>query len=345
MHAFELRLAECWPPEQWRDVTVAVAVSGGADSVALLRALCRVKSGGAGRLGAAHFNHYLREEAGGDQRFVENLCAQLEIPCVSGGVAVAETAASTGEGLEEAARRLRYAFLASAAGRLGARFVAAAHTANDQAETILHRILRGTGIGGLAGMPRARPLGPATLIRPMLTLRRDEVLAYLHDVNQTYREDASNADCRFTRNRLRRELLPLLAREFNPRVEEVLLRLGSLAGEVQQVVAGLVDALMERAVICPSAEQAILDRRELHAQPRHVLRELLIRVWRRQGWPLQAMGGAQWEQLAEMLLGQKRGHSAFLEKPECPLFWRRTFPGAILAEVAEDALQLIRLPQ
>jgi tRNA(Ile)-lysidine synthase len=335
MHAFESRLAECWPPEQWQDVTVAVAVSGGADSVALLRALCRVKQGGAGRLCAAHFNHYLRDEAVEDQRFVEGICEQLGIPCESGGAAVAEIAASTGEGVEEAARRLRYAFLASAAGRLGARFVATAHTANDQAETILHRILRGTGIGGLAGMPRVRALGPATLIRPLLTLRRTEVLAYLHDLKQGYREDTSNANRRFTRNRLRHELLPLLAREFNPRIEEVLLRLGRLADEVQQVLAPLVDALMERAVTCPGAEQAILNRRELLGQPRYLLRELLIRVWRRQGWPLQAMGGVQWEQLAEMLVPEKERHP----------FSQQIFPGAILAEVTAEALQLIRLPR
>jgi tRNA(Ile)-lysidine synthase len=334
MHAFERRLAESWPPDDWRDVTVVVAVSGGADSTALLAALHRIKPGGSGRLCAAHFNHRLREEAAADQRFVESLCGQLGVPCETGAADVAATAASTGEGVEEAARRLRYAFLASTAGRLGARFVAAAHTADDQAETILHRILRGTGIGGLAGMPRARPLGPATLIRPMLGLRHAEALAYLNDLGQTYREDVSNFDRRFTRNRLRGQLLPLLARQFNPRVEEALLRLGSLAGEVQQIIDDRVDALLEAAVVFPGAEQALLDRRELLHQPRYVLRELLIRVWRRQGWPLQAMGSAQWEQLAEMLVvGDESGKG------------RQTFPGAILADVAEDAMQLLRLPQ
>jgi tRNA(Ile)-lysidine synthase len=344
-HHFETRLAEAWPPVEWGDVTVLVAVSGGADSVALLCALKRMKTAGPGRLWAAHFNHQLREEAAGDRWFVENLCEILGIPCEAGDNAVAEIAASTGEGIEEAARRLRYAFLAAAAGRVGARFVATAHTANDQAETILHRILRGTGIRGLAGMPRIRPLGPATLIRPMLGFRHGEVLAYLHDLGQTYREDASNADRRFTRNRLRRELLPLLAQQYNPRIEEVLLRLGRLAGEIQEVVGAWVDDLMERAVSFPSGEQALVDRRELRRQPRYLLRELLLGVWRRQQWPLQAMGGAQWEELAGMLLSEKRGCSFFFEKQSRPLFlpWKKTFPGSILAEVSEETMQLIRL--
>jgi len=206
----------------------------------------------------------------------------------------------------------------------------------DQAETILHRVLRGTGIRGLAGMPRTRPLGPATLIRPMLSQSRSEVLAYLHDLEQPYREDMSNADHRFTRNRLRGELLPLLARRFNPRVEEVLLRLGRLAGEVQQLVDTEVDTLFERAVECPDASRAILRRAELLPQPQYLLRELLMRVWRRQGWPRQAMGGAHWEQLAEMLVAGGTG------EPSTP--WKQTFPGAVLAEVTGDAMQLIRLP-
>jgi tRNA(Ile)-lysidine synthase len=277
-----------------------------------------------------HFHHRLRDEADEDLRFVETLCAELQIPLQCGAADAAEYAAGNGEGVEEAARRLRYAFLADAAGWFGGRFVATAHTADDQAETILHRILRGTGVGGLAGMPRARTLGPATLIRPMLGFRRTEALMYLSDLGQTYRDDASNFDCRFTRNRLRHELMPLLARQFNPRVEEALLRLGRLAGEVQQVVAEQVETLLERAAAFPSGEQAILDRRGLLGQPRHLLRELLIRIWRRQGWPRQAMGGAQWEQLADLLLDGGP---------------RQTFPGAILAEVVEDALHLTRLPR
>src|SRR3989304_4412 len=167
-HPFETRLAGLWPPEECREVTVLVAVSGGADSVAWLRALVALKTAGAGRLCVAHFNHYLRAEAEEDEQFVHALCKRFGLPCETGGKDVGQLVLPASEGIEETARRVRYAFLNETAGRLGARFVVTAHTADDQAETILHRIVRGTGIIGLSGMARARPLGPATLLRPLL---------------------------------------------------------------------------------------------------------------------------------------------------------------------------------
>ncbi len=189
LHPFETHLAECWPPEEWLELTVLVAVSGGADSVALLRAVATLKTGGAGRLCAAHFNHKLRHEADEDQRFVVSLCKQLCLSCETGCREVAQLAADRGEGIEPAARRARYDFLKETAGRLGARFVLTAHTADDQAETILHRVVRGTGISGLAGMSRSRCLGHATLLRPLLGVRRRELEEYLHDIGQPFRED------------------------------------------------------------------------------------------------------------------------------------------------------------
>ena len=140
-------------------MTVLAAVSGGADSVALLRAVAALKTGGAGRLCVAHFNHKLRDQADEDQQFVVALCKQIGLSCETGASDVAQLAANEGEGIEPAARRARYEFLKQAAGRVGARFVLTAHTADDQAETILHRIIRGTGIAGLAGMSRSRRLG------------------------------------------------------------------------------------------------------------------------------------------------------------------------------------------
>ena len=171
LHPLETRLAEAWPPEDWQDVTVLVAVSGGADSVALLRAIVALKTAGEGRLVAAHLNHQLRPaEAEADQALVVELCRRLGVACEVGRVRLDLAGPEGRDGLEAAARRARYQFLEATAARLGARFVVTAHTADDQAETILHRILRGTGIGGLSGMARARPLGPATLIRPLLAV-------------------------------------------------------------------------------------------------------------------------------------------------------------------------------
>ena len=168
LHPFETRLADSWPPENWKDLTVLVAVSGGGDSVGLLRGLAALKPPGEGRLIAAHVNHKLRGvDSDADQEFVRGLCRQLELACEV-ATATVDTAGSRGQGIEATARRARYAALEEMAGRVGARFVVTAHTADDQAETILHRILRGTGLRGLSGMSRSRPLGPATLLRPLL---------------------------------------------------------------------------------------------------------------------------------------------------------------------------------
>ena len=261
---------------------------------------------------------------------------------------------SGSDGIEAAARQARYEFLEAAAAREGARYVVTAHTADDQAETILHHIIRGTGIAGLAGMARTRPLGPATLIRPLLGFRRAELLAYLSDLGQPFRDDSSNRDTRFTRNRIRHELLPRLAEEFNSGVVEALLRLGSLAGESQEVIDGLAGELADQYVrqegpgavfikaigrsgtpcLTKDGKQGVRHGvPDLRPTP-YLLRELLMEIWRRQGWPMQAMGFAQWDLLEQMLAcpaGSSLGRSS-----------RQTFPGGILAERGESGLRLRR---
>jgi tRNA(Ile)-lysidine synthase len=334
LHPLEARFADLWPAEEWHELTVLLAVSGGADSVALLRAMTALKTGGAGRLCVAHFNHQLREDAEEDEQFVRALCKRFNLLCETGRNDVGQLAASSKEGLEETARRVRYAFLNETAGSLGARFVVTAHTADDQAETILHRIVRGTGIVGLSGMSRSRPFGPATLFRPLLTIRRQELLEYLSDLGQPFREDPSNADRRFTRNRIRQELLPLLAKQYNSGVSEALLRLGLLAGEVQEVVEGLVAGLHEKAVKYETAASVEIDAAQLSGQPRYLLRELLLLVWRRQSWPMQAMGFAQWDQLAQMFSQKNYNINAATV--------RQTFPGNIQAEMRDGVLRLYR---
>ena len=325
----ESKLATLWPPSDWDDVTVVVAVSGGCDSVALLRAMTALKGGGPGRLCAAHLNHQLRPAADEDERFVVELCRHLGVRCEVGRAAVDQLAADAGDGLEAAARTARYRFLEETAGRLGARFVATAHTADDQAETILHRILRGTGIRGLAGMPRARPLGHATLIRPLIELRRDELRAYLDALEQPWRDDPSNAELRFTRNRIRHQTMPQLRRQFNAGLTEALLRLGTLAGEAQAVADELVAEWLDRCVTTADSGATQIELAELAGRPRYLVREVLIAVWRRQGWPLQAMGHQQWDELGE------------LAQPAAPPA-RRFFPGDVMVEVAAGRMRLSR---
>jgi len=334
-HPLLCRLARAWPPETWQDLTVLVAVSGGADSTALLHAMSALKTAGAGRLAVAHFNHHLRaRESDADEAFVVKLASQLGLPCEVGHARGDQIAAARpGAGLEAAARTARYGFFRQAAARHGARYLVTAHTADDQAETILHRIVRGTGIAGLSGMARVRTLGPATtLIRPLLGFRRAELLAYLDDLGQPYRIDRSNDDVRFTRNRIRHELLPLLAAQHGPGVIDALLRLGTLAGEVQTVVDGAVGDLADRCVSEGPSGGLHIDTGPLAGQPRYLVRELLIAAWRGQGWPMQAMGFAQWDLLAEMIAASTK------PAPTTPA--RRTFPGGILAQAAEGCLVL-----
>src|SRR5205823_11908216 len=134
---------------------------------------------------------------------------------------VAAVAQGSGRGIEETARDERYRFLEVTAVAIGCRAIATAHTADDQAETILHHVLRGTGLAGLRGIPRARELASGiTLIRPLLDLERSVVLDYLAKIGQDFRDDASNRDEAYTRNRIRHQLLPLLAREYNPHIGE-----------------------------------------------------------------------------------------------------------------------------
>lgn len=349
LHLVESRLTATWPPKAWEDVTVLLAVSGGADSVALLRAMATLKRRGPGRLYAAHLNHQLRgADSEADEAFVVHLCSTLKIHCEVGHVSADRLTAAPGDGLEAAARQVRYEFLRQTAERLGARYIVTAHTADDQAETILHRILRGTGLTGLAGMPRARVLSPAcTLIRPLLGIRRTELLGYLADLRQPFRSDLSNDDRRFTRNRIRHELLPKLAADFNPNVVEALLRLGHMAGEVQELVTQLVDDLSQQCVTQPAADVIQINTRPLVQEPRYLIRELLIAAWRRAGWPLQAMGFAEWDLLAEMAV-PSRGRATHQTLPhdtsdlEHLPPQKQVFPGNVIAENREGEVYLQR---
>lgn len=188
------------------------AVSGGADSVALLFAMYLLKDKLNIHLSAAHFNHHLRgAESDRDARFVEDLCGGLGIPLYMG-----EGTVVPGEkGLEAAARDARYAFLKGLPGK-----IATAHTADDNAETVLLHLVRGTGLKGLGGIP---PVS-GRLLRPMLTVTRREVEDFLREYSLKHVEDSSNESSAFLRNRIRHEVMPLLRRE-NPRIGENLSRL------------------------------------------------------------------------------------------------------------------------
>lgn len=307
---------------------VLVAVSGGPDSVALLLALVGpgCQPGPEAALNtrhpnpetptgwqpvatnavAAHLNHQLRgAESDADEAFTRDLCAQVGVPFVCHRLDIAALARASGENVEAVARQQRYAWLREVAREHGLPMVATGHTASDQAETVLHRLLRGTGIEGLRGIAPRRPLGDGVdLVRPLLDVSRADVLEYLRLAGVTARHDATNDDTSLTRNRIRHELLPLLARDYNPRVEEVLARLATQAEETFAEEESRAAELLARAERPRAGERVVLDAAELVGASRGVLRSALRVLWQREGWPMAGMGMDHWEGVAAVCRGE-----------------------------------------
>jgi tRNA(Ile)-lysidine synthase len=304
-----------------------VAVSGGADSVALLRALHSLNR----QLTVAHLNHQLRgADSEADAAFVGELCRSLDVPFRVKALDVA--AMATGDNLEATARSLRYAFFIQVADETGADWIATGHTADDQAETVLHRIIRGTGIQGLRGIAPARAgegspqtrrafaekwpaaikekwpiankeLSPLDrLIRPFLSVTRAEILTYLSALNQPFREDVTNADPRFTRNRIRHELMPLL-KSFNPDVVSALAHLAEQASDAHEVIEAVAAEVLVKAERPRAGRVVILDVDSL-GNSRAVIRAVLRRLWMREGWPMSEMGFDAWDRAVAVACGE-----------------------------------------
>jgi len=204
---------------------VLVAVSGGADSVALAYVLAELGY----PIEIAHFDHETRDGASAaDARFVERLANRLNAPYHLERRPVAREACAAGKSFEHHARDLRYAFFLRTARERGIAAIATGHHADDQAETVLLRILRGSGLQGLAGIPPVRETDGARIVRPLIACSRVEILAYLRARRLRYRTDVTNAHRSFPRNRIRHELIPMLERAYNPAVRAALLRLAEM---------------------------------------------------------------------------------------------------------------------
>ncbi|MDD5711221.1 MAG: tRNA lysidine(34) synthetase TilS [Smithellaceae bacterium] len=223
---------------------VVVAVSGGADSVALLSGLAILADELALELIVAHLNHGMRgEESGREAAFVRDLSLNLNLPCEAGFIDV-PSLAKMGRSLEEMCRQERYAFLTRVAKNCGATKIALGHNREDQAETVLMNILRGCGLEGLRGM---LPKRDGIYIRPLLAVSREEIVLFLKGLGQGFMKDSSNSDERYLRNRLRHRLLPELRASYNPNMVETLNRMAEtlrrdddfIAKAAWQVVAEL----------------------------------------------------------------------------------------------------------
>jgi len=229
--------------------SVAVAVSGGVDSVCLLHALWSVRNRHRLSLSVAHVNHGLRgEESESDAAFVCELAAGLEVPAAVRRIdPEALRARQTGRArltLQEAARKLRYEALREMAEELGAERIATAHHRNDQVETVFLRLLRGTGPDGLGGIPERSHGG--RVVRPLLRAGREDVVAYACENRLEWREDASNANLRYRRNALRATWLPKLAEEFNPQLLNAVAQLADAQRRDSAWIEELVAAEADR---------------------------------------------------------------------------------------------------
>lgn len=284
---------------------VLLGVSGGPDSVALLLGLHELQQELSVVLCAAHVHHGWRgAEADGDAEFVRNLGRLLDVPTEVLPITAEHQAELSEKSKEEGARDVRYQLLSEAALRNHCEAIAVGHTADDQVETVLHHIVRGTGLAGLAGMPAERQLTDSIrLVRPLLGVTRADVLQSLADRQQSYRVDVTNADVNLTRNRVRHKLLPLLRDEFNPRVDEALLRLARQARETTQLLDELAQQTLDHVLLQATETECRLDASRLAERPDALIRQSLRRLWIQRQWPRQEMGQREWERLAALVRG------------------------------------------
>jgi tRNA(Ile)-lysidine synthase len=225
-------------------VTVVAALSGGPDSVALTDALLKAARKPGIRVVAAHLDHTLRRDSREDAQFCEEFCDRLKLPLRSGRAQTSPRAMRDG-GLEEAARLIRYSFLRRVAREENASAIVLGHTLDDQAETVLMRLVRGSGALGLSAM---KPWD-GELLRPLLETRRAAVLAHLSAHRLPYRSDPTNDDTTFLRNRVRHDLIPLLEKRFNPNIAEALGRTARTLAEENSALREVAAQLLDRASV------------------------------------------------------------------------------------------------
>ncbi|MBI4553965.1 MAG: tRNA lysidine(34) synthetase TilS [Candidatus Latescibacteria bacterium] len=235
---------------------VIVAVSGGPDSVALVHVLWGLRDRLGIDLTVAHLNHRLRgPDSDGDAAFVTRLAAQLDLPVAIQAEDVRALSRARRLSLETAAREARYAFLERVAVERGAQKIATGHTADDQAETILMRLIRGSGVGGASGI---RPVRDGRVVRPLLMVTHQEVHAYLAAHHLSARVDVSNADLGYLRNRVRHVLLPCLQAEYNPEIVAALSRFGEVHRAEEELLERETDRVFQQAVTEQASDRIVI---------------------------------------------------------------------------------------
>lgn len=331
-HPLTTNVEQCLIQMRLRSTGMAVAVSGGPDSVALLHALLQIREPNV-PIVVAHLNHQIRgEESDQDEQFVRDLHSclisqgyyNLELRCER--IDVLESARQQKANLESMARQLRYEWLTQVARECQLDVIATGHSLDDQAETVLHRLLRGAGLQGLRGIAMERELASnIRLVRPLLTTTRTEVLDYLKVHNLETRLDSSNLDLSYTRNRIRLELLPHLSENYNPGIREVLCRLAQHASEAYEEEERNAKELLELAEFPKEEHWVCLNWNVLKGANANHVRAMFRRVWERENWSRNAMSFECWNRLISLVTEELSAAD---------------FPGSIRARRRRNVIQI-----
>ncbi len=306
--------------------SVVVGVSGGPDSTALLHVLYALRHELGIKIIVAHFNHRLRLESVKDEKFVAALAEQFQLKFQSGR---AKSRPPKTGSLEDWARRQRFDFLIRTAVKFKADAVALAHTVDDLAETVLMRVLRGSGLLGLKAMGESRDMAKVSFIRPMLSVTKKEVLAYLKQNRLSFCTDATNAKTDFFRNKIRLKLLPLLEKEYNASITHALVNLSKTAGEDYEFLSAQAKAVWNKVVFKSSSDSVRirLDGKKLR-QSHPAMRRIVIRM--------------AYEYLKGDLNQLTFGHVEMIELLLFEPSGRVDLPAGIIAEKTKEQLCLSR---
>ncbi len=258
------------------DDRVVVGVSGGPDSTALIHLLCRLKQEYKLDIWIAHLNHELRREAGEEAESVKRFASQLKIPVISDSLNVALFAKQKKISLEMAAREVRYKFFERVSRKVEATKIALGHTASDQVETLLMRLIRGAGLDGLAGIPPTR----GKIIRPLISVFREEIEKYCQGYNLYPHRDSSNQELSFFRNKVRLRLIPFIAREYNSQFIQVLFRTANILREDKKCLDEVAEEALKKLILERSNGQIVIDAETLLSSlslslQRRVVRKLI----------------------------------------------------------------------
>lgn len=280
------------------DVVVA-GLSGGADSVALVCVLNELKHELALKIIVAHFNHRLRPEADAEEAFAQNLAASMNLPFFTGYPL--QPLPSAGGSLEEAAREVRLGFLMDLAGQHGASAVALGHHRDDLAETVLMRILRGTGLQGFQAIRPSRVLRKTRFVRPLLDVTRAEIEAFLSGRSQAFCHDQSNDQTDFFRNRVRLELLPLLKKHYNPNIVAALANLSETLSEDYEFLDDVARRAMETMTARRSERGLDLSLPDFQAQPAAMQKMILRLAARELAGSVTQIDLAHWKEVSLLM--------------------------------------------